>query len=608
MSANAMKIFQEAVKKDIDFYDSFLSVNVSTIESVKRQILNSDILKNNSHFNYFLKLLSNAPILRPESTRFFDSILKELIPFIQKSFSPFEISEMFHTKSQCLTLIEEKVIKLNQLYSKFSNDLSFLMFFYGDLTQHFSSLCQSKKNENKIVEDFVNNTDWNEFRRERKKLINQNEIAYSIREDNIELFIEKVYRFQHKIDENVAINLHSINSDELNFNIQIEHSPVETTGPINNLEKMPTLIEYSAFYGSTKIFKFLTSKMKENEIKQNSPELAYFASIGGDIEIAKYLLNLNYEFNEKCLNGAIEFHRYEVSNLIGPHPSFLTLVWSLNHQNFSYFNDHLDVLFDTEKYDNQSFLRLFDFACKNLPIFFVNFLFRVPKSADSFLFARVAKSCNLEIIKSAVENLPAQNLEINKTDKNGFNALHYACLNNKSEVAKFLLSQSEIDPNFPTNAINIKVKYYEMTPLHLVAENKNVEICSLLLNHPKIDVNKTIKRKSISPLMTACQNNSTEIIEMLLSHKADVNIVDIEKRNALHFAVIAHSIESVKILVSHKIDLNAKMVKKSVSPFLLAVENNEIDIVKYFLSLSWNYGLDLSLKDVYGIFKKKIFF
>ena len=579
----------------------------STVNSVIQQILNSNIVQIKSHFNYFLKLLTKEPILRPQSTILFNIILKELIPHIKSQFTSFEISTIFQTKSQVLLLIEEKVLQINNIYSKSIDDTSFFMFFYGDLKRKFSSFCKSKIQENKFVENFVEKVNWEEFKEERKKFINQDEIAASIREDNVDVFIEKVHRFQNKIKKENSIDIRSINPNELNFNIRIEHSVIETTSPINDLKEMPTLIEYSAFFGSINIFLFLATKIGKSQIITNSPNLAYFASIGGNIEIIQYLLDLEIEFDKKCTNCSIEFHRYEASNLICPHPDYLTLFLSISHNNFRYFYDHLNVIEKDQSFnDTDTFLRFFDYSYKNLPLYFTCLLFRMPIACKCSLFSRIAKTCNLAIIEAAVANIKDDFIDINQNDKNGFNALHYACLNDSKEVASFLLGRPNIDPNYPTDAQNIKVKYLQMTPLHIVSLNKNVEICKMLLNHPKIEVNKPIKNKSITPLMTASSNTSCEIVDLLLKCPSiDVNCIDQQGRNALHHAVLAkYSLEIIIALVLSGIELNAKTKERPVTPFLLAVENNKLEIVSYFCSLDdEKYKLDFTVKETFGILK-----
>ena len=595
--------FKKSVINDIEFYDSFLSVNESTINFVKKQILNSSFIKQKEHFNFFLKLLSKAPILRPKSAIFFNSILKELIPLISKMFTTFEISELFQSKDQILLLIEEKVIKVNNTYSRSMNDPSFFMFFYGDLKRKFSSFCQSKIDENEKIRNCLKNLDCEEFKKERKKYINQDEIAIAIRDDDFNSFIEKVYKIQKKDINHNSIDIQLINQNELNFNIQIDHSIIESNFPINNLQKMPTLIEYAAFYGSIKIFKFLFTKLSRNDLLTNSPNLAYYASIGGNVEIIQNLIDCNFEFDDKCQISSIEYHRYEASNLICQQPNFSTLFKSITFNNFKFFNDHLDVLKNDKIYGSEEFLRLFDYSFKNLPIYFMNFLFRIPKANECSLFSRIAKSCNIKVIKGAIENIDKDYLNINQNDKNGFNALHYACFNGSKEVVSFLLEQPTIDPNYASDAQNVKVKYFQMTPLHLVSMNKNIEICKLLLNHSKIEINKPIKKNNVTPLMTACMNDSSEIVDLLVNQKSiNINFVDNLGQNALHHAVASQSVESIKFLISHNIELNAKTKERLTTPFLLAVQNNELEIVRYFCSLNDNqFKLDFSAKDIFGI-------
>lgn len=158
-----------------------------------------------------------------------------------------------------------------------------------------------------------------------------------------------------------------------------------------------------------------------------------------------------------------------------------------------------------------------------------------------------------------------------------------------------------------------------MTPLHIAVEKGHAEIVGLLLQNPKLDINLFCKcsqinsRSKETALHIAVEKEDLQIIQLLLMNsKINVNLsskmekgrsTSVNDEVPLHVAVRNKSIDIVKLLLQNAyIDINYPMISTFVSTesdFLsisrheskrertalhLAIENNDIEIVKLLLS------------------------
>ncbi len=139
-----------------------------------------------------------------------------------------------------------------------------------------------------------------------------------------------------------------------------------------------------------------------------------------------------------------------------------------------------------------------------------------------------------------VLNLINKGANVNARDQFRETPLHYAVLNNHSEIVKVLLEH-----NADANARN----WLEETPLHLAAEKGFIKI-----------------------------------VRLLLSYAADVNARDTSGETPLHKAARSGHFNVVKELVSYGADVNAKN-NNDLTPADLAEQNNHPKIAKYLRNL-----------------------
>ena len=218
-------------------------------------------------------------------------------------------------------------------------------------------------------------------------------------------------------------------------------------------------------------------------------------------------------------------------------------------------------------------------------------------------FLLAAQKGHLDILKLLKEN--GANASV--TDKNGHNALHFACMMGKTETVNWLLKKCNIN-------LEAKDNWYKRTPFLLAAEKGHLEILkalkaygasvsatekygeNALYSASKIGhfetVNWLLKECNISledkddsgkmtPFLIAAKKGHLDILKLLKAYEADVNATDKDGDNALQLAWMANHFETVRWLLNNcKINLEAKNKRYKRTLFLLAAEKGHLDILK----------------------------
>ncbi|OHS95863.1 hypothetical protein TRFO_10266 [Tritrichomonas foetus] len=148
----------------------------------------------------------------------------------------------------------------------------------------------------------------------KKLAINPDELAIAIRKDNFEDFQT------------------IISNSNLDINMTIDNSQYER---FNFINCRPTLLEFSAFFRSIIIFKYLLM----NGAKL-TPKLPKFATAGGNYEIIHILESRNMSF-DGCLDIAIAYFREDLINYFietkNYQFSISSLVSAIMNYNYEYF-------------------------------------------------------------------------------------------------------------------------------------------------------------------------------------------------------------------------------------------------------------------------------
>jgi ankyrin len=129
----------------------------------------------------------------------------------------------------------------------------------------------------------------------------------------------------------------------------------------------------------------------------------------------------------------------------------------------------------------------------------------------------------------------------------------------------------------------------EDPPLHLAITRGDVKMVEFLLAH-NADPTATSQRTSRTPLHDAVLVDSLEIARILLAHGADVDALDAYPRTPLLWAIDRavrhedHDLPLVRLLLDHGAHVNTQPDARAPTPLLLAVRQEDHDLVRRLLS------------------------
>ena len=308
---------------------------------------NNRLLANRTQMLTLLNIISTISNNHHRSSYFYNKIEQILLFFkdtIKKFFSKEEIFKIFQSNKRILLfLLREKLINAKQIATAVNNqecNHSYFYYFFPEI-----KILVDKE----LITSF-SITDFNKFNLNREIGENDDYICQLIRNDLIEEFI--IY----------------VNKNDLPLSTKVKPSIFETHPFLT--EKEPSLIEYSAFFGSTQIFRYLYL----NQTNLNTKTFWIYAIHGNNPELIQFLYDNKIipsdEIYQICLKEAIKCHHNEMAEYIinnrGKNDQKAIFSQSIRHFNFHFFTD------DLEAYDDSAFVDL----CRHGQSDFVDFLLR----------------------------------------------------------------------------------------------------------------------------------------------------------------------------------------------------------------------------------------
>lgn len=346
--------FQEYLDKKKEIQEHLLDFLDSEEDSHEKyeeltKLFHQQRMKHNPHeLKLVLHLLLNIANNHHRNPRFFHKIERILHTFkkkIKRHFTNYEIFNIFKSNKRILLFLFEKDILTMDKSIVFTilttdkfKDEYYPQYFYPEI-QPFVDESVIKQISQEVNEN---------FEEKRKAGENDNHFCEIIRNDDLKAFKKHVEK------------------DNIHLSSKIEPSIYETNPYL--MKKPPTLIEYSAFYGSSQIFKYIMSKMDKI-----SSSVWFYAIHGKDPELIHKLkenhVKPKYKSFEGCLKESIKCHHNELVN-------FFNDSFSLKDKDNS-----VDVFLDCLKYYNFAFIQidmnntsLFYLLCKYDYIHLVNVL------------------------------------------------------------------------------------------------------------------------------------------------------------------------------------------------------------------------------------------
>ena len=258
-----------------------------------------NICSDKQELSLIFHLITSISNNHHRQTCFFTKIEQILLHFrndIFQYFTNYEIFNIFKSNKRILLfLIEEKIIEIDKSISysiafKFWY-LNYYFYFFPEIKNFIED---QKREEIENEMNKLNLTDIEIFNKKRKDGENDNYICHLIRNDLLEEFI-------------VFVN----QSDPSILKMKIQPSLFETNSFL--LSNEPNLIEYSAFFGSIQIFKYLM--LNGFEINER---LWLYSIHGRNTEIIHLLEEevLKIENYNILFDEAIKCHHNEIADYI----------------------------------------------------------------------------------------------------------------------------------------------------------------------------------------------------------------------------------------------------------------------------------------------------
>lgn len=311
----------------------------------------------------------------------------------------------------------------------------------------------------------------------------------------------------------------------------------------------PTLLEYAAFYGAEKCFKYLYDEKKCKITKH----ITKHALCGGNDYIYETILNSGKSFTND-LEYAIKFHHYDLFK-----KSFLY------YYNTEYGNKEIAYNVVQKKL-SESCIKFFNFQI-------LRFLIEFGAEINDCMINQALK----RDIHSLFIFLLGLNVDVNKQDKSDFAAIHCAIRAGNITAVQVLLANKKdpVDLNLGDHC--------GRTPIHFAAIVGNIEIFNILSNQPNVDLTR-LDDEEMTPLHYAARQGKFDIVKQLITvNKIDPNCKNSAYMTPLHYACINGRIDIVKLLLEvPTIDVNPHDIG-SWTPLHYAVDNNNIPIVTLLL-------------------------
>ncbi|OHT03085.1 hypothetical protein TRFO_29540 [Tritrichomonas foetus] len=182
--------------------------------------------------NYILTFFNVVSLIFSTRIDKFDQCIKLAVsfsPFLKRMNLPHEVC-FYHTNGFIYyNLYLHGFLNFDYILKLAPDNQSISEIFYPEINEKYPDFFKTKKSESEI----------NEIKKFREIGKNHHPIASAIQNDDIDTFQEIIAKQNIKLDS------------------QIPYSVFESHGIVNRPNDMPTLIEFAAFFGATKIFKYL---------------------------------------------------------------------------------------------------------------------------------------------------------------------------------------------------------------------------------------------------------------------------------------------------------------------------------------------------------------
>eukprot|EP00300_Choanocystis_sp_HF-7_P007251 c15180_g1_i1.p1 GENE.c15180_g1_i1~~c15180_g1_i1.p1 ORF type:complete len:432 (-),score=92.48 c15180_g1_i1:152-1405(-) len=184
-----------------------------------------------------------------------------------------------------------------------------------------------------------------------------------------------------------------------------------------------------------------------------------------------------------------------------------------------------------------------------------------------------AEAGGIEALKLLIQYRADINAQTLNTEQ--MTGLHFAAIKNHIHIAKLLI---DLKAN-----VNIRSHSGGYAPIHLAAMNASVDVAKLLLDFG-VDPNLLTSRKDWRPLHFAAKSeHSRNMTRLLLQRRANPNVLDVDGRSPLYFAVQLNNAEVAGELLRYGANV-PRDTATSLSPVTYALKNDCVRVLEAMLA------------------------
>lgn len=317
----------ERVNKNITLQQIFTKLNFDNVNQIANEIINSNLLSINTDIKYFWHLLQSHLLYSSNQIYFVPKLIALFLHFligkerilgsriIKFIFEEPNLKENFaimipffyyfdyynlYGRKEIVTLVfkDKSILSLSYVFIFY---FWFAPILFSDFPKMFEKLTERIKNERQCPQGFeifqfhfaeFSDHDWALHKQFIESGYFPNTIEAALKTDDLDLLISLLNTTDHH---------------QIGMNKYIEPSCLHIS---RYLQQSPTLIQFSAFFGSRKCFSYLFANGASLDLSLNLTS-AHFASAGGCIDII-HDVNSKCTFSDGCLQMAAYSHRNNV--------------------------------------------------------------------------------------------------------------------------------------------------------------------------------------------------------------------------------------------------------------------------------------------------------
>ncbi|ANZ75654.1 BA75_02854T0 [Komagataella pastoris] len=206
---------------------------------------------------------------------------------------------------------------------------------------------------------------------------------------------------------------------------------------------------------------------------------------------------------------------------------------------------------------------------------------------DTNLITRFKHACVIGDLKTVQDILENGSLSVNELDEENLTGIHWAGLNNRYSVCKYLIEKGA--------DLSLEGGELSATPLHFAAQRGHVYISDLMLSH---GANVTAKDSLGADILQAAVLSGNVLLVIYLLNTQDqcnINTHDKNLLTPLHWASYRGDALTVDILLKHGADVTM-VDNKGFTPLYWALTRPDIRIIKSLVA----YGSSLHVETLEG--------